>query len=190
MRMHGSAIDICLPELAELLDQWRVPTIPIASQGVPPHITLLHPWRPAPLQPTDLHEAAVAVAGLAPFTVTFRHIGRFPEALVLSPEPEDVLRTMIQRLVRAFPETPPYGGRFGADFTPHLTVAKAATEAELTGLRADMLARLEPQLPLRLPVHALCIHEEGPDGTWQVSSTIELTESEANHHEPPPAFHH
>lgn len=181
MRMRESAIDICLPELAELLDQWRVPTIPITSQGVPPHITLLYPWRPAPLQPTDLNEAAVAVAGLAPFTVTFRHIGRFHGALILSPEPEDVLRTLIQRLVRAFPETPPYGGQFGADFTPHLTVAKAATEAELTGLQADMLARLESQLPLRLPVHALCIHEEGTDGTWQVSSTIELTGSEASH---------
>lgn len=190
MQIRESAIVICLPELADLIDRWRIPTIPIASQGVPPHITLLYPWRPAPLQPTDLNEAAVAVAGIAPFTVTFRHLGRFPVTLFLSPEPEDILRTLIQRLVRAFPETPPYGGQFGADFTPHLTIAKAATEEELNQLQADMLPRLEPHLPLHLPVHALSIEEEGTDGTWRVSSTIELTGSKESHRQPPTASNH
>lgn len=174
MSKRESAIDICLPELGALLDQWRLSTVPVAMQGVPPHITLLYPWRAAPLQPADRHEAAAAVAGMAPFLVTFRRIERFPGALYLSAEPEDVLRALIRRLVRAFPETPPYGGQFGSDPMPHLTLAKATSEEELSRLQAEISARLEPLLPLSLPVQALSIEEEGPDGRWQVSSTIEL----------------
>lgn len=174
MRVRESAIDICLPELAALIDQWRLPTVPIASQNVPPHITLLYPWRPAPLHPEDCRAMAAAVAGTPPFVVTFQHLGRFPGALFLAPTPEDVLRALTQRLVRAFPETPPYGGQFGSDPTPHLTIAKAATEGELDRLEAAVSARLEPLFPLSFQVRALSIEEEGPDGFWQVSSTIEL----------------
>jgi 2'-5' RNA ligase len=177
MSTRESAIDICLPELAELIDQWRLSTIPVAAQGVPPHITLLYPWRTAPLQPGDLNEAAAAVVGITPFTVTFRRVGRFPGVLFLSPEPENVVRILIRRLVRAFPETPPYGGQFGADPTPHLTIAQATTEEELSRLQAEISARLEPVFPLSLPVHALSIEEEGADGRWQISSTIELVGS-------------
>lgn len=174
MRSRESAIDIGLPELAELVDHWRIPTVPIASQGVPPHITLLYPWRSAPLQPADLHDVAAAVMDIAPFTLTFQRVGRFPGALFLSPEPEGIVRGLTRRLVHAFPETPPYGGQFGSDPTPHLTIALAETEEELNRLQADILVRLEPLFPLRVPVHTLCVEEEGIGGTWQVVATIEL----------------
>lgn len=174
MRTRESGIDICVPELAALVDQWRLPTVPVAAQGVAPHITLLYPWRPAPLEPKDHEEAAAAVAGVAPFTLSFRRVGRFPGVLFLVPEPEDELRALTQRLVRAFPDTPPYGGQFGADPTPHLTLALAATEEEVTRLEADIMAQLEPRFPLRVPVHALSIEEEGADGRWQTTATIEL----------------
>jgi 2'-5' RNA ligase len=177
MSTRESAIGISLPELTGMVDQWRLSTIPVAAQGVPPHITLLYPWRTAPLQPADLTAAAAAVAGIAPFTVTFRRVGRFPGALFLFPEPENVLRSLIQRLVKVFPETPPYGGQFGADPTPHLTIAQAATEEELSKLQAEITAGLEPRLPMSFPVHALSIEEEGPDGRWHASATIQLVGS-------------
>lgn len=173
-RTRESGIDISLPQLAEVVDQWRMPTVPVAALGVPPHVTLLYPWRPAPLEPRDREEVVTAVAGIAPFTLTFRRLGRFPGVLFLVPEPEDELRALTQRLVRAFPETPPYGGQFGADTTPHLTIALAESEDELTRLEADIRARLEPRFPLRILVHALSIEEEGADGRWQTTATIEL----------------
>jgi 2'-5' RNA ligase len=147
MPIRESAIDICVPELGELIDQWRMPTVAIASLGVPPHITLLYPWHPAPLHSEDLRQVAAAVAGTAPFMVTFRQVGRFPGALFLAPEPEDMVRTVIRRLVQAFPETPPYGGQFGSDPTPHLTIAKASNEEDLDRLQEAVLARLEPLFP-------------------------------------------
>ena len=174
MRPRETAIDISLPELAELVNHWRLPTVPVASQGIPPHITLLYPWQPVPVQPADLHAVAAAVMDIAPFTLTFQQVGRFPGALFLCPEPEGMVRHLTQRIVRAFPETPPYGGQFGSDPTPHLTVALAETEEELDRLQADILVRLEPLFPLRIPVQALTVEEEGIDDTWHIVSTIQL----------------
>jgi 2'-5' RNA ligase superfamily len=175
MAMRESAIGINVPKLAELIDQWRLPTVAVASLGVPPHITLLYPWRPAPLQSADAAQVAAAACGITPFTLIFRRVERFPGALYLAPEPDDVVRTLIRQLVRAFPETPPYGGQFGSDPIPHLTVAEAATETELDRLQAAVLTVLEPVFPLSVYVHALSIEQEGPDGRWHLFSTIELT---------------
>jgi 2'-5' RNA ligase superfamily len=175
MPERESAIGINVPQLAELVDRWRLSTVAVASLGVPPHITLLYPWRPAPLLPADVTQVAAAVGGTAPFTFVFRRVERFPGALYLPPEPDDAVRTVLRRLVEAFPETPPYGGQFGSDPIPHLTVAKAATEQELDRLQAEVLTVLEPIFPLSVYVHALSIEEEGPDGNWHLVSMIELT---------------
>jgi len=83
---------------------------------------------------------------------------------------------LTQQLVQAFPETPPYGGQFGSDPTPHLTIARASTEGELDRLQAEVSARLEPLFPLDFEVRKICIEEEGPAGNWLVSATIPLLE--------------
>ena len=163
-----------MPQLAELLARWRLPTVAVASLGVLPHVTLLYPWRPAPLQSADVTQVAAAVDGTTPFTLIFRRVERFPAALYLPPEPDDVVRTLIRELVEAFPETPPYAGQFGSDPIPHLTIAAATTEAELDRLQEEARTVLEPLFPLSVYVHALTIEEEGSDGIWHAISTIEL----------------
>jgi 2'-5' RNA ligase len=116
--------------------------VPGAAEGVPPHVTLLGPWRPAPLSPTDFADLAAAIAGIPPFHLTFRQLGRFGETvLYLRPEPDEPLCTLIQRLIDAFPETPPYGGEF-SDVVPHLTVAMATSGEELDPIERELLAEL------------------------------------------------
>jgi len=112
MSTQESALDICLPELCSLLDQWRMATVPVAMQGGPPHMTLLYPWRAAPLQGADRPEAAAAAAaaaagtgvtgvtGVASFQVTCRRIARFPGVLACAAAPADVLRALRGRLAR------------------------------------------------------------------------------------------
>jgi hypothetical protein len=174
MRMsRASAIDVYLPELAGLLDRWRLPTVSVAALGVPPHITVLYPWRPAPLRASDIAEAEAAVRDFPSFGITLGQLGRFPGVLYLRPEPEDTLRALMRRLADAFPDTPPYGGQF-PDPTPHLTVAKAGSESELDTLEADVSAQLAPHLPLTLTVRQLAIEEEGSDGVWSVRAIIAL----------------
>lgn len=171
--IRKSAIDVYLPELAGLLDRWRVPTVAVAAKGMPPHITVLYPWRPGPLQASDLADAAAAVADLPPFALSLLRLGRFPGVLYLRPEPDDDLRALTRRLADAFPDTPPYGGQF-PDPTPHLTVATAATKGELDQIEAEVSAHLGPHLPLTLTISTLAIEEEGSDGMWSVRATIAL----------------
>ena len=65
-----SAIGVNLLTLAPVLDRWRVATVDAARRGVPPHITLLYPWRPAPLRPSDVVEVAAALTDVPALTVT------------------------------------------------------------------------------------------------------------------------
>jgi len=174
-----SAIDVRLPELSHLLDRWRLATVHDAAQGMPPHVTLLYPWRPAPVQATDLAEVAAAVRGVSPFTVTFRRLARFPGVLYLAPERDDVLRLLGRRLTSAFPDTPPYGGQF-ADPVPHLTVARASTEAMLDDLQADVERSLAMHLPIAITVGAIAVDEVGDDGRWRLRSLITVTGSDAD----------
>lgn len=172
-----SSIDVVFPALADLLDRWRIPTLTVASRGVLPHITLLYPWRPAPLQTADLLGVRTAVAGTRPFIVAFRQLDRFPGVLFLRPDPDDALRALTRRLVVTFPDTPPYGGQF-PDPAPHLTVAKASTEDRLDRLEEEVVACLGPLFPLVFTVREIAIQEEGDDGMWSVHSNIALTDTD------------
>jgi len=165
---------VAFPTLATLLDHWLIPTLGDTARGVPPHISLLYPWRPAPLQAAAVMGVKAAVACIRPFTAAFRQRGRFPGVLFLRPEPDDALRALTKRLVAAFPDTPPYGGRF-LDPAPHLTIAKAPTEDELDRLEGEVTARVGPLFPLVFTVRAIVVQEEGDDGKWSVRSTIALT---------------
>jgi hypothetical protein len=170
-----SAIGINAPGLSYLLDQWRIPTVEVATRGIPPHVTLLYPWLPAPLRPSDIERAVVALAGTRRFTLRLPTINRFPQAIDLRAEPDDVLGGLMQRLAMAFPETPPYGGAF-PDPTPHLTVAKGVTGAELDQLEIEILGHLAPHLPLMVEVSDIALEEQGEDGFWSVRATVPLAD--------------
>jgi 2'-5' RNA ligase len=176
VRVRGSAIGINLPELAPLLSQWREPRVSASPPDVPPHITLLVPWRPAPVTASDIADAVAAISGVRPFRLSFRTIDRFASAgvLYLRPEPEEPVRLLMRRLLRVFPDTPPYGGAVTGP-TPHLTVAVASSGAELDRLQREVAAALEPHLPLRALVREITIAEEQDDGSWAVAHTIPLT---------------
>jgi hypothetical protein len=173
---RASAIDVRLPELSPLVDRWRRATVPVASLGIVPHATVLFPWRPPPVPEQALREAGAAVAGVAPFALTFRRLGRFEEGervLYLCPEPDAPLRELTRRLAAAFPDTPPFGGRFG-DPIPHVTIALAPTPDALARLEAEIALALAPRLPLTVSVRQLSVEEEGEDGRWSLRATLPL----------------
>lgn len=107
------------------------------------HITALGPFDPDP-------SAAVlrTVAEIAVTTRTVRtrleRLGQFPNGIIhLVPDPADELRDLTGRLVEAFPDHPPYGGEFGDDVQPHLTVDAASDTVSLAST-ADLLRDVVP----------------------------------------------
>ena len=75
------------------------------------------------LSAAELDRVAEVLARHRVFDVVLDGIGVFPDGIVhLRVHPEGPLRALTAALADAFPEHPPYGGRFGDDVVPHLTL--------------------------------------------------------------------
>lgn len=100
------------------------------------HITALGPFDPSPSADTLAVIGALAGA-TAPFEVRLADLAQFPDGIIhLVPDPADRLRDLTARLVAAFPDWPPYGGAFGDDVRPHLTVDAASDDVDLASTAA------------------------------------------------------
>ena len=107
------------------------------------HITALGPFDPDP-SPSVLASVAAIAASTEPMTVRLAELAQFPNGIIhLVPSPGDPLRGLTARLVTAFPSHPPYGGEFGSDVQPHLTVDAATDLISLSSTR-DLLAGAVP----------------------------------------------
>lgn len=104
------------------------------------HITALGPFDPAPSRQA-LGTVGSIAASTEPVGVRLERLAQFPNGIIhLVPEPEDALRRLTSRLVAAFPGWPPYGGQFGDDVRPHLTVdAASASPADPVDLASTAL---------------------------------------------------
>jgi hypothetical protein len=107
------------------------------------HITALGPFAPSP-SVAALATIARLAGATAPVMVRLADLAQFPNGIIhLVPEPGERLRDLTARLVAAFPDWPPYGGEFGDDVQPHLTVDAASDEVSLT-TTAALLADVVP----------------------------------------------
>jgi 2'-5' RNA ligase len=107
------------------------------------HITALGPFDPDP-SAADLAAVADLAAATAPIRVRLDDLAQFPNGIIhLVPDPDRRLRDLTARLVAAFPGWPPYGGEFGDDVQPHLTVDAASAEVDLASTAA-LLADVVP----------------------------------------------
>jgi len=78
--LRESSIDLQFPNLTPLFFPWRNA---IEAKGIPPHVSLLYPWRTPLLAGGDIDEVGAAVANCSSFPITFSGIGRFPRKRVL-----------------------------------------------------------------------------------------------------------
>jgi len=107
------------------------------------HITALGPFAPSPTD-EDLATVAAIAAATPPVEVRLARLDQFPSGIIhLVPEPDAPLRELTARLVAAFPDWPPYGGEFGTDVRPHLTVDAASDDVDLAST-ATLLAGVVP----------------------------------------------
>jgi hypothetical protein len=116
--------------------------------GVPPrvveaHVTVLFPWLPMD-QMTDEDEQALAAifADTPPIDVRLAEFRRFPTVLYLRPEPEEPFRELTRRVATRWPDHPPYGGEFGDDVKPHLTVTMDVSDEIEKFVENELFAKL------------------------------------------------
>lgn len=145
---------------------------PSAALGIPAHLSVLYPFMPPALAPSVIARLTALFAEFAPFDYALTELRRFPGVLYLAPEPTAPFRALTGRVAEAFPEFPPYGGKF-AHVIPHLTLAHLEDADRLEHVAAHFRATCGPRLPLRLRAEEVTLMDND-HGAWRVSATFRL----------------
>lgn len=125
--------------------------------GMPAHVTLLYPFLP---QEEIDGRVRSRLRGLfhhySPFHVHFRRTVRKEGLLYLDPEPADPFVALHGEIRREWPALLPYGGKFGLDYTAHLSIAYGEDgRIDPNGFFGPLEAALEPHLPLQAHAQAV-----------------------------------
>ncbi len=168
---HQSAILIPVHEADAVVAPFRLEHDPVATAGVPAHITLIVPWLPpVEIRPEDLDELDAVLRSTEAFDFLLSRVRWFGRRVLwLAPEPVQPFLHLVDLLSEHF-GTPPYEDEFD-EVVPHLTVGHASDGAEL-GAVAEQLAS---RLPIRCRAEQVWVME-GDGQTWSVRHKVSLPE--------------
>jgi 2'-5' RNA ligase len=176
--MAETALVLLFRRLEPLIGDFCRRYTPGGAEGLGAHATLIVPFAEMPIAVDSMAVVARTVEPFAPFEVSFQQTARFPPSaeepatLYLVPEPAEKLLALTRALTQAFPEFPPYAGRFD-EVVPHVTVAQGDDA---------LLGRIEQELSPHLPVQAraerVWVVEHTPTG-WKRRSAFPLLGREA-----------
>ncbi|MDQ2838507.1 MAG: 2'-5' RNA ligase family protein [Actinomycetota bacterium] len=142
-----SGLVVLLPELDPVVGQWRSRFDAVVT-GVLAHVSVLVPWiAPGEITEADLDAVGQLAKSWDPIEVSFTRFEIFdsasgPSVHWLAPEPAEPFLGLTDDFGTCWPEYPPYGGVFGPEPVPHLTVSSTGTDAELQPMFAAVRARL------------------------------------------------
>jgi len=117
---------ICrVPEAERYIAHYRQRFDPPARRNVPAHVTVLYPFMAPQDIDDEVFERLAQIARAVPcFEYRLAETRRFPVSLYLAPQPGDSFAALTDAVHRAYPDFPPFGGKFDT-VVPHVTVAHA-----------------------------------------------------------------
>ncbi len=135
--MPETALICRVPEAERYIAHHRQRFDPPARRNVPAHVTVLYPFMDSALVDDDVRRALCEVAaGVRRFEYRLRETRRFPSSLYLAPEPGDSFSALTDGVHRAFPDYPPFAGKFDS-VVPHVTVAHG-DEPQLCAIEIEL----------------------------------------------------
>jgi 2'-5' RNA ligase len=163
---------ICrVPEVERYIGHHRQRFDPPARRNVPAHVTVLYPFMDSGLVDDDVRRTLRDVAAAVRcFEYRLRETRRFPSSLYLAPEPGNSFSALTDGVQRAFPDYPPFAGKFDT-VVPHVTVAHGDE---------PQLCEIEIELRIALPgsgVPARCeemVLIEYTGGRWEPMQVFTL----------------
>ena len=131
------------------------------------HVTALAPFLGGPqLTPSTLTAIAEIAGTTPPFDFSLERVDTFPNGIIhLLPEPPTPFAALTAALWHAFPQCPPYAGRFG-DVVPHLTLDAVSGDVTQRSTH-DLVA---PHLPARCRAERL-------DLAWYEAGSCRILQS-------------
>jgi len=154
-----------VPEAERYIARYRERYDPSARRNVPAHVTVLYPFMP----PADIDDAVraqlAAIARAVPrFDYRLAETRRFPVALYLAPQPDHSFAALTESMARAFPEYPPFEGKFPT-VVPHVTVAHA-DEPQLCEIEVELRIALPPGGGIKAHCSEMILIENS-SGRWE-----------------------
>ena len=159
-----------VPEADELVGGFRQNYDSVALLGVPAHITLLFPFlMPASIARDVLDELGSIFDEVSPFSFSLTALGAFPNAIYLQPVPAEPFISLTKKIFLAFPEAPPYEGKF-AEIIPHLTIAQLNVELDGLAIEKEIAKGISAKLPFEAVAEEAWLMEEDEEGKWSIRS--------------------
>jgi 2'-5' RNA ligase len=140
--------------------------------GVPAHITILFPFVPvSKLGTAELGLLRGLFAAVPAFDVRLDHTDWFDTTVLwVGPQDPAPFRDLTARVFAAFPDYPPYEGRF-EDAVPHLTVGEASPVEEMRRAEGEIAGLL----PVADRVTAVTLMAESwRGGQWATLASFAL----------------
>jgi len=157
--MAQSALLVPVSAVEPVVGEWRARYDSAARDGIPAHVTVLYPFMaPDAIDARVVGQLDECFAGVSAFACTFGQVGWFGgDVVYLAPDNPSPFLALIDAVVAAFPDYPPYEGAFDS-VVPHLTLGDTGTRSELAAIADAMV--------MRLPLVAHC------DRIWLMTGTI------------------
>ena len=170
--MPETALICHVPEAERYIARYRQRFDPSARRNVPAHVTILYPFMAPQLVDAEVLAKLARIADAVPcFDYRMLRTQRFPVALYLAPEPDASFSALIDGVFRAFPDYPPFEGKFDT-VVPHITVAHGDE---------PLLCEIEVELRIALPagggIAAHCSELmliENSSGRWEQMQVFAL----------------
>lgn len=168
-----AALVVPVPEAEPLVGRFRAAYDPIASLGLPAHITINFPFVPGVDPSADtLSRLRKIFAAAEPVSFTLDGIGRFPNVLYLKPVPTAPLVHLTEQIAKQFPESPPYEGKFDT-IMPHLTVASSSDSELLESVERSFSNAASSHLPINAVADRVWLMDDTA-GQWEQRHSFSL----------------
>lgn len=161
------------PDVCGYADHYRAQYMMDSAHEIEPHFTVTVPW----VAYEQLEEATVrlreVLANVPPRRISLRQFGMFREEGVLFLQPADPERvlSLYRAILAAFPEYPAYGGKFGDNIIPHLTVGLFAEAEELEKIYSQLAIQ---RLYIGFDVEQVVVKFRMSDGIWDTWAEVPL----------------
>ena len=174
-----SGLIVEIPEAEPLVQSFRLELDQNARSGVPAHVTVLYPFGPPDaIDDAILDRLRSVFAAVPGFAFVLDHTDWFGEQVLwVGPADDQPFRTLTRVAVAAFPDHLPYGGAFGMDPIPHLTVGEDGEPAVMR----DAEATIRPGLPVSGTASSVSLLVQDETGHWSRRERFPLAATDQQH---------
>ena len=156
------------PLLKDLRDRYDSNSL----HGIPPHITILFPFKnPDEINEKDIDKLKKIFLRVKGFSFVLKRINTFPEVVYLEPSEKEKFINLTKEVMKDFPNYQPYEGKF-TKINPHLTIGHELGERFNEALK-NIRKEIEGKLPIKVKAQEVWLMKS-ENGRWRLREKFPL----------------